>query len=504
MPTETESLPRPIAGGGMLMRLLRHTSNYSIGTLLITLASVISFPIFTRMFSVSEYGVLGLVNVTLGFLVGVGKLGLQKSIVRFYAEMEAGSRAGSRVEFFSTVLFSMVGVGAVITLLSVAVFLALPDAWWSHTGAQYLIALASPLILIRVVDSAMLNLVNAEQKSGLYSLFTTVRKYIGLGVVLLVLFFVARSLRGFFLGTIVAEALALAFIVTYYARQRLFDIHHVSKPLFVAMLTFGLPLLASELSYLLLAMGGRYIINYQLGPGPLGSYSAAYNFSEYLQGVVTTAFGQAVVPMYLRQWEREGHDRTVEFLRQALRYYLLLALPILAGMAAVGPDLLRLLASAKYEVSTSLIVFIVGGMLIAGGTPIFSAGIYINKLTKVVMYSVLASAGLNIVLTLLLTRPFGIEGAAFATLASYLLYSASTAYFGRRTVRVRMPWGDLAKFAAVSALMFVTVRQIALPNLALRIVVDVVAGVAIYGVLVLTIDRPLRELVRTRLARLRS
>ena len=487
----------------MLMRLLRHMSNYSIGTLLITLASVISFPIFTRMFSVAEYGVLGLVNVTLGFLVGIGKLGLQKSIVRFHAEMESGSRTGTRVEFFSTVLFCMVGVGAVITLLSAVVFLSLPNAWWSHTGAQYLIALASPLILIRVVDSAMLNLLNAEQKSGLYSLFTTVRKYLGLGLVLLVLFFVARSLSGFFVGTIVAEALALGFIVAYYARQRLFDIRQVSKPLFVAMLTFGLPLLASELSYLLLAMGGRYIINYQLGPEPLGSYSAAYNFSEYLQGVVTTAFAQAVVPMYLRQWERQGHDRTVEFLQQALRYYLLLALPILAGMAAIGPDLLRLLASDKYAVSTSLIVFIVGGMLVAGGTPIFSAGIYINKLTKVVMYSVLASATLNIVLTMLLTRPYGIEGAAFATLASYLLYSASTAYYGRRTVRVRMPWGDLAKFSALSLAMFWAVRQIALPDLALRIGVCVVSGVAIYAVLVLATDRPLRELAFAQVDRWR-
>lgn len=478
----------------MLMRLLRHTSNYSIGTLLITLASIISFPIFTRMFSVAEYGVLGLVNVTLGFLVGVGKLGLQKSIVRFYAEIESGTRTGNKVEFFSTVLFSMLGVGAVISLLSALIFLVLPNSWWNNTGAQYLIALASPLILIRVVDSAMLNLLNAEQKSGLYSLFTTVRKYLGLGLVLLVLFVIARSLYGFFVGTMLAEALALAFIVAYYARRHLFDIKRVSRPLFIAMLTFGLPLLASELSYLLLSMGGRYIVNYQLGPQPLGSYSAAYNFSEYLQGVLTASFAQAVVPMYLRQWEQQGREKTILFLQQSLRYYLLLALPILAGMAAVGPDLLRLLASDKYEVSTSLFVFIVGGMLVAGGTPIFSAGIYINKLTKIVMYSVLAAAALNMVLTALLTRPYGIEGAAFATLASYVLYSASTAYFGRRTVHVRMPWGDLAKFSALSLLMYGAVTQIAPPNIALRIGLQIAAGVVLYAVLLLLTDRPIRNL----------
>ena len=488
----------------MLMRLLRHTSNYSIGTLLVTVASVISFPIFTRMFTVSEYGVLGLVNVTLGFLVGIGKMGLQKSIVRFYAEIEGGQRGGDKVELFSTVLFSMIGVGAIIALLSALVFLALPNSWWSNTGAQYLIALAAPLILLRVVDSAMLNLVNAEQRSGLYSVFTVVRKYIGLGLVLLVLFFVAKNLDGFFIGTMIAEALAVVFIVGYYARQHLFDIKRVSRPLFVAMLTFGMPLLASELSYLLLSMGGRYIINYQLGPHALGSYSAAYNFSEYLQGVLTASFAQAVIPMYLRQWEQQGREKTVAFLQQALRYYMMLALPILAGMAAVGPGLLRLLASDKYEVSTSLFVFIVGGMLVAGGTPIFSAGIYINKLTKVVMYSVLAAAAVNVGLTLLLIPHYGIEGAAVATLASYLLYTAATAYYGRRAVQIRMPWWDLLKFSALAALMYWVVAQIHLPNLALRLVAQMLTGALFYGLLLLASDKPVRAQARQLFDRMRQ
>ena len=497
MQAKAEAGPAPSKErGGALLRLLRHTSNYSAGTLLTTLASMISFPIFTRVFSVSEYGVLGLVNVTLGFLVGVGKLGLQQSIVRFYAEIEGGKRSGNRVSLFSTVLFSMVAVGSIVTVASALAFVFLPSSWWSHTGAQYLIALAAPLVLIRVVDSAMLNLLRAEQKSGLYSLFTVVRKYLGLGLVMLVIFFIMRNLYGFFIGTMIAEALALAFILAYYARRHLFDIHSVSRPLFMAMLTFGLPLLASELSRYLLDMGGRYIINYQLGPRPLGSYSAAYNFSDYLQGVLTASFAQAVVPMYLRMWEQQGKEKTVAFLEKALRYYLMLSLPILAGMAAVGPDLLRLLASNRYQTSRSLLVLIIGGMLVAGGTPMFSAGIYISKLTKVVMYTVLSAAAVNLALTALLTRPLGIEGAAVATLASLLMYTACTAWFGRRTVQVRMPWRALVQYSALSLLMYLAVMRIQPHALALRIPLQIASGIALYGALLLLTDKPLRQLAR--------
>ena len=477
---------------GGLLRLLRHTSNYSAGTLLITLASIISFPVFTRTFTVAEYGDLSLINATLGLLVGVGKLGLQKSVVRFHAEIESGKRAGDRRGLYSTVLFGMLMVGGAVGALSALAFVAMPSRWWGHDSLRYLLAAISPLVLVRVVDSAMLNLLRAEQRSGFYSLYTVLRKYLGLGLVLLVLFSVARNLWGFYMATLAGETLALGLLVAHYARQRLFRPADFSGTLFISMLAYGLPLLVSELSSLVLNLGGRYIIDFQLGAEALGAYSAAYNFCDYLQSALTGAFAQAVVPMYLRMWEGQGRQRTEAFLQQALRYYLMLALPLIAGMAAVAPGLLRLLASDRYAVAAPLFVYIVGSMLVAGGTPIFSAGIYINKLTKVVMYSVLATAAVNLVLTAVLTRSMGIEGAALAMLCTRTLYVAMTVYYGRGTVALRMPWADLCRFGAMSLLMYEVVTR-ALPwSGLLHTAGQIVVGVALYGALLLQGDRELR------------
>ncbi|MGA8009849.1 MAG: polysaccharide biosynthesis C-terminal domain-containing protein, partial [Thiomonas sp.] len=215
----------------------------------------------------------------------------------------------------------------------------------------------------------------------------------------------------------------------------------------------------------------------------------------YLQGVLTASFAQAVVPMYFKMWEQQGREKTVEFIQQALKYYIALALPVLGGMAAVGPELLRLLASSKYEVSTTLIVFIVGGMLVSGGTPIFSAGIYINKLTKVVMYSVLTAASINIALTVILVRPFGIEGAAFATLVSYVLYTILAAYYGRKVVRIKIPWVDIVKYGAFSLMMYWAVVSVHPSGLAVRIFSQILVGTFVYGILVIAFDREVRSLL---------
>jgi O-antigen/teichoic acid export membrane protein len=487
---------------GVLARLFQHTSNYSIGSVLVMLASIISFPILTRIFSVAEYGTMALVTSTILFLVGIGKLGLQHSVVRYYSEVEAGTRKNTATQFFSTVLFGMIVVGLAVTLLSIVGIRFVPTAWLSNEQTKYLIILASPLIFIRVVDSAMYNMLRAQQKSGIYSAYFTVRKYLGLCLIFFVLFYVSRTLEGFFISSMVGEFIAVAVIIFYYARQHVFDVRQFNRPLFMSMLVFGLPLLASELSMLLLNMSGRYIINYQLGPEPLGAFSAAFNFSDYLQGVLTASFAQAVVPMYFRMWEQQGREKTIEFIQQALKYYIALALPVLGGMAAVGPELLRLLASSKYDVSATLIVFIVGGMLVSGGTPIFSAGIYINKLTKVVMYSVLTAAAVNIALTVVLVRPFGIEGAAFAALVSYILYTVMAAYYGRKVVKIRIPWFDVLKYGSFTLIMYGVVVYIDPPDLAFRIFSQIIIGVLVYGALIIIFDRQVRNLLRQGVAKL--
>lgn len=489
---------------GFLASLARHTSNYSIGTLLVTLASIVSFSFFTRIFSVADYGTLGLVSSTIGFLVGVGKFGVQHAVVRFYAEVDSGARKVDRNVFFSTVLFGMAGLGAVATLLSAAGALIIPGAWWGGTGMEYLLALASPLVLIRVLDSGLLNLLRSQQRSGFYSLYTVSRKYLGLAVILLALFLFARNLESFFVATMVTESLAVLILIAYYTHSQPITLRQFSWPLLTAMIVFGLPLLASELSGILLNIGARFIINAKMGPESLGAYSAAFNFSEYVQAILTGAFAQAVVPMYFKTWEQQGRAATTEFLQQSLRYYIAVSVAVLAGMAAIGPEMLRLLASDRYDAGGALIPFVVAGMLISGGTPIFSAGVYIKKQTKVVMYSVLAAAIANLTLTALLLDSYGLAGAAFAVLVSYVLFSASTAYFGRHTIKIKMPWLDLLKFSALAYTMYLLVGTIHAKNLVLQLLLQIPVGVLSFGGLLLLSDKPIRDLARQLFGRLRA
>jgi len=95
----------------MLSRLAAHFSRYSLASLLVTLASIVSFPFLTRIFPVADYGMMSLIGVLVTATAAVGKLGLQQAALRFYSEVRAGQSAWTLPQYEATVYVGLAGFG---------------------------------------------------------------------------------------------------------------------------------------------------------------------------------------------------------------------------------------------------------------------------------------------------------------------------------------------------------------------------------------------------------
>src|SRR5262249_15967456 len=131
--------PRPLG------RLLAHTSWYTIGSLLATLASFVSFPLMTRVFTVSEYGVLSLIASTLLLLGGIAKSGVEHGVVRLYGEVHANSDPNKRRRYHATVLYGMTLTGLIVTLVWLPVSQLLPDQLWRDRRVAGLLIITDAL-----------------------------------------------------------------------------------------------------------------------------------------------------------------------------------------------------------------------------------------------------------------------------------------------------------------------------------------------------------------------
>ena len=70
----------------MFKELLRQSSWYFVGYSAGVIVSLITFPLWTRHFTVQEYGILSLIAATVTFVTPIIKFGLHKAVLRLFYE----------------------------------------------------------------------------------------------------------------------------------------------------------------------------------------------------------------------------------------------------------------------------------------------------------------------------------------------------------------------------------------------------------------------------------
>jgi O-antigen/teichoic acid export membrane protein len=490
-----------------IKRLLVQSSHYSIASVLTMLAGLITFPILTRIFSVAEYGLMNLIGATLSVAVAFGKVGIQHSIIRYESEIRAGKGRYTLHQFYSTTMLGMFAT-SVVVMLAIAVGAQLvPDRWLSDGRLRELFGVASVLVVSQVVDSVLVNFLRAEQETTTLMKYQVLKKYVGITIILGTLLLVTRSLTAFYSASIVSEGLAVVLLGRFLfrpgrrpaPRPALF-----SRDLYGELVRFGIPMMIGyEISGIVLQVGDRYVIDGKIGPEQLGLYSAAYNLCQYVGGAFINPVTQAVTPIYMRLWDQKGRDETAAFIERSLRTFALLGAPLIAGVAAVGPELLPSLASEKYASGGLVLPWVIAGMALDGANPMLGAGLFIHRKTRVIMIIVVGAALLNIALNLVLIPRIGILGAAVATLISYAVTATSFTLAGRRLLRLSIPLVTIARAGIAALLMYLALRNLWSGHGLATVAIRVVLGAAMYGVMIAAVDPDARALLRKGVDRVR-
>jgi O-antigen/teichoic acid export membrane protein len=490
-----------------IKRLLVATSHYSIASLLVMVGGLISFPILTRTFSVAEYGIMNLIAATLTVSVALGKVGVQHSLLRFATEVDAGKSPYSIAQLTSTTLFGMIASAAVVSMVVAVAVQFVPESWLGDPRARGLFIIASILIVVQVTESALVNFLRAEQKTSALMKYQVVKRYLTLALILLAVLVISKTLASFYVASVIAESVtvvALAVVFFQVTGRERPALRHYSRPLYRELVKFGIPMLIGyELSGSLLIVGDRYVIQGMVGETPLGLYSAAYNLCQYVQGVFIASVGQAIMPMYMQMWDRKGPQETEAFIARSLRSYVLFGAPVVAGVTAVGAELLPSLASEKYLSAATVLPWVIAGMVMDGSSSMVGAGLFIHRKTRIIMAIVVFAALLNLGLNYLLIPRIGIVGSAIATLIAYTVNSGALAIAGRHLLRIHMPFATLLRAGGAAAVMYFAVMPILPGHRLITVAARSIVGAIVYGVLIAAIDPDARALARKALNRFR-
>lgn len=477
----------------MIRKLFKETSQYFWGEALIMASGVISFPILTRIFSQSEYGLLSLIAVTIGICSKLSSLGANRSLIRFFHHYQKKEELDV---FLCTNLYAMVGFGLFFSIISVSVSQVLLPGEDIFNDFNALFPLALVWMLFQNVIAFLHAPFRLIDKIVVYNVIGIVRKYssmlMAVGFVLLF-----DNLFAFYYAQIISEGIVLLILFVWLSKKIGGFLKKPSRIVFFQSLRYGFPLAISGIASLFFNSGDRYLIAHMLGKEQVAIYSVGYTFCDYIKELLITSVNLSLIPLIFKSFENNQFDKARDTLCKVIKYYSFIALPLIFLFVLIPKELIIIVASDKYSESAKIMPIVMAGVLVGGLLFPFSAGFHLKKDTVSILLITFSMAVLNIVLNCFMIPIYGLKGAALSTLISGASLIGLSYMISKRSFFIHIPFRDIFIYIFSSIVAFAVSKYVfdsyVIENNAMALLVKSMSFVSVYITLVLYCDMEIRS-----------
>lgn len=413
-------------------------------------------PVYTRIFSVAEYGTIEMLSVLVTFLSITLQMGMDSAqSFYFFAEKE---KQGStkRKELVSSILQWRL-ISGVIIIGSITAFVPLLNSVFFENAlhfSHFAFAFSSALFLTVMTQS--FEIFRLLFRPWPYVLFSLA--YAGLSATLILIFvlFWDSGTLGYFAGNSIASL--LIGLSCWFSIRGFVDLSQLHFRWWPRLLKFGLPLIPAEFAFYFLSTMDRWFIQQYQGAFALGQFAVAAKIAMIV-AVLVDVFRKAWWPIAMDAMQSEDGPETF---RQIATVYNGLGIAFLI-LFALGAEFLAsyLVASAFSEV-VPLTRILIWPALFYGFYLIGSAGIWKMERTYLSIYFVGGAVLLGILLNYLLVPQYGAMGAGVATAITYFVWIVVTMIVSETLWRVQFQiWRMLLQLiVGVVMTMLITFRYI--------------------------------------------
>ena len=444
------------------------------------LVGLLSIVVYTRLLSPEAYGAYALAFSVMSLAHTVVFTWLEAAMARFYArEAEHGRLAGHFATLYR--LFTWLALGFPIVAGLVL--------WLWPLSPSLKLAIASGLVAIPLRSLAKLaqehrRAAGRVRASALLDIGQTAGAF-AIGAAL-------AALGAGGAAPLIGAGLAAAACLPFVLPQELGDARGgaYERPRAHDYLHYGLPVSLSLVLSLALATTDRFMLAAFLSPASVGVYHAGYSLSNRTLDVLFIWLGAAGGPACVTALERGGVSELQRAAREQAGLMILICLPAAAGLALVARPLAELMVGEGLRAGAARVTpWIAFSGFFAGVTTYYlHTAFTLARRTRLLFAAMAIPALANLALTFVLIPRFGLDGAMWATAASYAIGAAASWGLGRRVMALPIPWVDLAKCGAATVGMALLVRLVPASGGVAELAAKASAGVLAYGALALALD----------------
>ena len=428
-----------------LLRLLKHSSTYMLGVLGSQAVAFFLIPIYTRYLTPADYGVLELLQVTVGIIAPLSGMGLGTALLFFFSRRDD---VEGRKEIISTTLIFLAATSSCLVLaliLGANNFSSLLFHSDQYTFYFRLIFLA---LFFGTLEGIPMAVFRARGESRKYTLFALARFIVATGLYIYFIVGLHMGVLGILLGGLITSAIFCAILLPQITRGLK---PRFSKSLLKEMLGYGLPLVPVAFLALIMAASDRYFLQIFCDSTEVGLYSLGYRFGGVLHGLVLGPFQLAWLP-FLLSIRQERNAK--EVYASVLTYFIVIAMFVALALSILSKEVLMVMATPPFYGAYRVVPLIALSYVLYGCFMCVNAGMYLEKKTKYIPFIVGGGAALNLGLNYLLIPTYGMMGAAIATVSSYLVLLIVAFFVSRRFYPVSYEWSRIGRIFLAAGLVY--------------------------------------------------
>lgn len=407
--------------------LLDNTFLLSLGTFGSKILTFVMVRFYTGVLTPSDYGTADLIMQTANLLLPVVSLGITNGVFRF-----ALDRKEHRKSIFSAGLYTIL-LGSLILLA------AGPLLSRSEDLHEY-VELICAYTLASCLHSLCAQYIRAEGKTALFAgqgIFNTAL-VIWFNILFLQVF--RLGVFGYVMSVVVADGICTGYLVL---REKLWKLL-VPKPddsVTKAMLRYSIPLIPATIFWWITSVSDRYMVTWFLGAEANGLYAVACKIPTILS-LLSTIFMEAWQFSAISEatGDREVHIR---FYSQVWGFFLSAMVLVGSVMIVLCRLEIRVLAARSYYAAWQYVPVLAMAMVFSAFSSFMNSVYVVMEKSHLSLWTAVWGAGANILMNLWLIPRIGIQGAAIATLVSYLMCFGIRAVSARRLIPFRLYPGRL-------------------------------------------------------------
>jgi O-antigen/teichoic acid export membrane protein len=430
---------------GYLKSGVKDSVIYGFGSIAVKLSGFILIPLYTKYFSVSEYGLLGFLEATSTVVISIFGLSLFQAFFVWYWDKEY---SGKQDRLFFTTLSGLLAIVVVLFIITMVFAQPLSALLFDSPKYNRLLIFMISASGLQILINIPAKLLQLQQKAMKYTGANMLMLLVNLSLTILFIVFFRFGLVSIYIAQTIGGLVYLLFLSPFIFKNLSYNFDWNA---FKSMLAFVLPLIISSIAALIISVSDRYILRYVSGYEKLGLYSFGAKLANTVNVLLVGPIQLAIYPILVRIFNSEQKQR---FYSKVLTYLSFILILCILFFSFFSQEIVKVLSQRmEYWDSYKVIPILSFAAVFMMMKDLASLHLQLLKRTKILSIVVVTISLLNIGFNILLIPLFSYMGAAFSFLISQVLYFTALHFFANKPVLIGYEYRKIITMLTISGIL---------------------------------------------------